>query len=71
MGMTPIQRYRLKQSLARIRNKKLLLKELEKQQKKRKKFFRKYKRVIQVGFWFFLVKGVFWLLVLFGIVKIL
>ena len=71
MGMTPIQRYRLKQSLARIRNKKLLLKELEKQQKKRKKFFRKYKRVIQVGFWFFLVKGVFWLLVLFGVVKIL
>ena len=71
MGMTPIQRYRLKQSLARIRNKKLLLKELEKQQKKRKKFFRKYKRVIQVGFWFFLVKGIFWLLVLFGIVKIL
>ena len=71
MGMTPIQRYRLKQSLARIRNKKLYLLELKKQQKKRKKFFRKFKKVIKVGFWFFLVKGVFWLLVLFGVVKIL
>jgi len=36
MGMTPIQRYRLKQSLARIRNKKQYLLELKKQQKKRK-----------------------------------
>ena len=71
MGMPPIQRYRLKQSLARIRNKKLYLLELKKQQKKRKNFFRKFKKVIEVGFWFFLVKGVFWLLVLFGVVKIL
>ena len=71
MGMTPIQRYRLKQSLARIRNKKQYLQELKKQQKKRKKFFRKFKKILQVGFWFFLVKGVFWLLVLFGVVKIL
>ena len=71
MGMTPIQRYRLKQSLARIRNKKQYLLVMKKQQKKRKKFFRKFKKVIEVGFWFFLVKGVFWLLVLFGVVKIL
>ena len=71
MGMTPIQRYRLKQSLARIRNKKQYLLEMKKQQKRRKKFFRKFKKVIEVGFWFFLAKGVFWLLVLFGVVKIL
>ena len=71
MGMTPIQRYRLKQSLARIRNRKTYLLELKKQQKRRKKFFRKFKKILQVGFWFFLVKGVFWLLVLFGVVKIL
>ena len=71
MGMTPIQRYRLKQSLARIRNRKQYLLELKKQQKRREKFFRKFKKVIQVGFWFFLVKGVLWLLVLFGVVKIL
>ena len=71
MGMTPIQRYRLKQSLARIRNKKQYLQEMKKQQKRRKKFFRKFKKILQVGFWFFLVKGVIWLLVLFGVVKIL
>ncbi len=71
MGMTPIQRYRLKQSLARIRNRKTYLLELKKQQKRRKKFFRKFKKILQVGFWFFLVKGVIWLLVLFGVVKIL
>ena len=71
MGMTPIQRYRLKQSLARIRNRKQYLLELKKQQKRRKKFFRKFKKILQVGFWFFLVKGVIWLLVLFGVVKIL
>ena len=71
MGMTPIQRYRLKQSLARIRNKKQYLLEIKKQQKRRKKFFRKFKKILQVGFWFFLVKGVIWLLVLFGVVKIL
>ena len=40
MGMTPIQRYRLKQHLHRIRQKKEYLAELEKQRKKRKRFFR-------------------------------
>ena len=71
MGMTPIQRYRLRQHLTRIRNKKQYLIEMKKQEKRRKKFFRKFKNILQVGFWFFLVKGVFWLLVLFGVVKIL
>ena len=39
MGMTPIQRFRLKQHLKKIAEKKELLKQMEKDRKKRAKFF--------------------------------
>jgi len=67
MGLTPIQRYRIRQYLDRVRKRR----EYEQSLKNRSKFFSGIKKVIKVGFWFFLLKGIFWLLVLFGVLEIL
>jgi len=67
MGMTPTQRYRLRQYLNRVRKRR----EYSESLKNKSKIFSGIKKVIKVGFWFFLAKGIFWLLVLFGIVEFL
>jgi len=67
MGMTPIQRYRLRQYLNRVRKRR----EYNESLKNKSKIFSGIKKILKVGFWFFLVKGVFWLLVLFGVLEIL
>ena len=67
MGMTPIQRYRLRQYLNRVRKRR----EYNESLKNKSKIFSGIKKVVKVGFWFFLAKGIFWLLVLFGIVEFL
>ena len=67
MGMTPIQRYRLRQYLDRVRKRR----EYNESLKNKSKIFSGIKKILKVGFWFFLVKGVFWLLVLFGVLEIL
>ena len=67
MGMTPTQRYRLRQYLDKVRKRR----EYNDSLKNKSKFFSGIKKVLKVGFWFFLVKGIFWLLVLFGVLEIL
>ena len=67
MGMSPTQRYRLRQYLNRVRKRR----EYNESLKNKSKIFSGIKKVIKVGFWFFLAKGIFWLLVLFGIVEFL
>ena len=67
MPMTPIQRYRLRQYLDKVRKRR----EYNESLKNKSKIFSGIKKVVKVGFWFFLVKGIFWLLVLFGIVEFL
>ena len=66
MGMTPIQRYRLRQYLARVRKRR----EYNESLKNRAKFFSGFKKVLKVGFLFFLIKGLFWILVIYFGVKI-
>jgi len=67
MSMTPIQRYRLRQYLDKVRKRR----EYNDSLKNKSKIFSGIKKVLKVGFWFFLVKGIFWLLVLFGVLEIL
>jgi hypothetical protein len=67
MPMTPYQRRRLRQYLNTIRSRKLHNDSL----KNKSKIFSGIKKTLKVGFWFFLAKGIFWLLVLFGIVEFL
>ena len=66
MGLTPIQRYRIRQYLDRVRKRR----EYEESLKNRTKFFSGIKKVLKVGFWFFLIKGLFWLLLVYYGVKI-
>ena len=66
MGLTPIQRYRIRQYLDRVRKRK----EYEKSLKNRAKFFSGIKKIAKVGFLFFLIKGLFWLLLVYYGVKI-
>ncbi len=61
MGMTPIQRYRIRQYLKRIQSQR----EYKKRLKRRQKIFSWIKPIVKVGFWFFLFKGLFWLLLLY------
>ena len=67
MPMTPYQRRRLRQYLDRVRKRR----EYNESLKNKSKIFSGIKKIVKVGFWFFLVKGVFWLLVLFGVLEIL
>ena len=65
--LTIWQRKRLREYLAKRKR----LKELEQSSIFNAKIFSGIKKVIKVGFWFFLLKGIFWLLVLFGVLEIL
>ena len=47
MGMTPIQRYRLRQHLARLQQKKEYLAQLESAKRKRKRFIKKIKKFLK------------------------
>ena len=47
MGMTPIQRYRLRQHLERLKQKKEYLAQLESAKRKRKRFIKKIKKVLK------------------------
>ena len=67
MGMTPIQRYRIRQYLKRIQSQR----EYKAMLKRRQKIFSWIKPIAKVGFWFFLFKGLFWLLLLYFGVSIL
>jgi len=67
MPMTPIQRYRLRQYLNKVRKRR----EYSESLKNRSKIFSGIKKFVKVGFWFFLAKGLFWLLVLFGVIEFL
>lgn len=66
MGLTPIQRYRIRQYLDKVRKRR----EYNESLKNRAKFFSGLKKIAKVGFWFFLLKGIFWLCVLYFGVKI-
>ena len=61
MGMTPIQRYRIRQYLERIQSQR----EYKRMLKRRQKIFSWIKPIVKVGFWFFLFKGLIWLLLLY------
>ena len=61
MGMTPIQRYRIRQYLKRIQSQR----EYKKMLKRRQKIFSWIKPIVKVGFWFFLFKGLIWLVLLY------
>ena len=61
MGMTPIQRYRIRQYLKRIQSQR----EYKRMLKRRQKIFSWIKPIVKVGFWFFLFKGLIWLLLLY------
>ena len=61
MGMTPIQRYRIRQYLKRIQSQR----EYKAMLKRRQKIFSWIKPIVKVGFWFFLFKGLFWLILLY------
>jgi len=67
MGMTPIQRYRIRQYLKRIQSQR----EYKKMLKRRQKIFSWIKPILKVGFWFFLFKGLIWLVLLYVGVGIL
>jgi hypothetical protein len=67
MGMTPIQRYRIRQYLKRIQSQR----EYKAMLKRRQKIFSWIKPILKVGFWFFLFKGLLWLLLLYYGVSIL
>jgi len=67
MGMTPIQRYRIRQYLKRIQSQR----EYKRRLKRRQKIFSWIKPIVKVGFWFFLLKGLLWLLLLYYGVSIL
>jgi len=67
MGMTPIQRYRIRQYLKRIQSQR----EYKRMLKRRQKIFSWIKPIVKVGFWFFLFKGLFWLLLIYFGVSIL
>ena len=67
MGMTPIQRYRIRQYLKRIQSQR----EYKRMLKRRQKIFSWIKPIVKVGFWFFLIKGLFWLLLIYFGVSIL
>ena len=67
MGMTPIQRYRIRQYLKRIQSQR----EYKKMLKRRQKIFSWIKPIVKVGFWFFLFKGLIWLVLLYVGVGIL
>jgi len=67
MGMTPIQRYRIRQYLKRIQSQR----EYKKTLKRREKIFSWIKPIVKVGFWFFLFKGLIWLVLLYVGVGIL
>mgnify|MGYP003326141098 FL=1 len=67
MGMTPIQRYRIRQYLKRIQSQR----EYKAMLKRRQKIFSWIKPILKVGFWFFLFKGLLWLLLLYFGVSIL
>ena len=67
MGMTLIQRYRIRQYLKRIQSQR----EYKKTLKRREKIFSWIKPIVKVGFWFFLFKGLIWLVLLYVGVGIL
>ena len=67
MGMTPIQRYRIRQYLKRIQSQR----EYKAMLKRRQKIFSWIKPIVKVGFWFFLFKGLIWLVLLYVGVGIL
>ena len=67
MGMTPIQRYRIRQYLKRIQSQR----EYKAMLKRRSKIFSWTKSIVKVGFWFLLFKGLFWLLLIYFGVSIL
>jgi len=67
MGMTPIQRYRIRQYLKRIQSQR----EYKRMLKRRQKIFSWIKPIVKVGFWFFLFKGLIWLVLLYVGVGIL
>ena len=67
MGMTPIQRYRIRQYLKRIQAQR----EYKAMLKRRQKIFSWIKPILKVGFWFFLFKGIIWLVLLYVGVGIL
>ena len=67
MGMTPIQRYRIRQYLKRIQSQRKYKRML----KRRQKIFSWIKPIVKVGFWFFLFKGLIWLVLLYVGVGIL
>ncbi len=67
MGMTPIQRYRIRQYLKRIQSQR----EYKAMLKRRQKISSWIKPILKVGFWFFLFKGLLWLLLLYFGVSIL
>jgi len=67
MGMTPIQRYRIRQYLKRIQAQR----EYKAMLKRRQKIFSWIKPILKVGFWFFLFKGLIWLVLLYVGVGIL
>jgi len=67
MTMNPIQRKKLRRYLTLIRLKRQQSESL----KNKSKIFSGIKKIVKVGFWFFLLKGIFWLLVLFGVLEIL
>jgi len=66
MGMTPLQRKKLRRYVALIRQRK----EREEMLKFKSKIFSWIKKIAKVGFWFFLIKGILWLCVLYFGVKI-
>ena len=66
MGLTPIQRYRIRQYLDRARKRR----EYNESLKNRAKFFSGFKKVLKVGFLFFLIKGLLWLLLIYYGVQI-
>ena len=66
MGLTPIQRYRIRQYLDRVRKRK----EYEKSLKNKAKFFSVLKSIGKVGFIVFLIKGLLWLLLIYYGVQI-
>ncbi len=71
MGMTPIQRYRIRQYLKRIQLQREYKKQLMTSQRRRQKIFSWIKPIAKVGFWIFLFKGLLWLLLIYFGVGIL
>ena len=62
---------RQRKQLRKYLTKRKRLKELEQSSIFNAKIFSGIKKVVKVGFWFFLAKVIFWSLVLFGVIEFL